>query len=249
VGSFGQAVFKKRFHEPKPGSYILTPTIVGNYIEMIKDYSAQELMPNFELDNEVARRLELVKEHNGKNYLFKVHPIPVAPEVLNWLATNYTFININVNDKLDQFLRYAIEMETDVWGYFPDPVIPAPLAPTPKSIKIEKKFMTSWVQRSKESDEYINTIEDKIVIQHEDIIALENKFEILNLLGIDDWQDYITEEDKWKVPADRPLEEASTYFMNMEDIREWAYELGLTIQKPPAREIIEESPIEIHFPL
>jgi hypothetical protein len=246
IGTFGQAVFKKRFHEPKPNSYVMKPVVSNGYVDLVRDYSARELMANFELDDEVTRRLELVKTYTGRNYLFKIHPIPLATEVLTWLENNYTYVTINVENKLDQFLRYAIEMETDVWGYFPDPNIPAPLPPTPKSIRIDYKFMSSWASRVKASDEYLESIKDKIVLKHSDILAMENRFEILDLLGFSDWKDIITEEDKWKIPSDRPLEDSLQYFINTDEINEWAHELGLTTNKPE-KIVIAPNPIEVQL--
>ncbi|NJO60959.1 MAG: hypothetical protein HC836_22695 [Richelia sp. RM2_1_2] len=66
--------------------------------------------------------------------------------------------------------------------------------------------------------------EQKICIIYEHIVKLKNKFELLDLLGFTEWQNYLNPDDyEFNIPEKQALSNQLEFFINKNEILDWYY--------------------------
>lgn len=162
----------------------------GTSIEKMNDIS-KGVIVNAPAPGEFQRRFDLLIKYEAKIFGIKAMANQIPNNVLRyWNDKGFHFILIERRDLLDQILSETIANRTRVYSgkhkrseYQPYHV---ELSALDCSLK---RYKEVYFNRKKDIKRIYKTI------YYEDFAALENKFEVLHLLGFDDWRDYVNVSD------------------------------------------------------
>lgn len=195
----------------------------GNTIKKAYDYNN---LKRVDEQAETLHRINLLLGDSGGKYFFKNHADPLPENAFNYLVGHYNFICVDRLNKLDQYLSFAVANHTRVWMLrrtATKPII------EPGSILYTRQMFDQITERICNYYKRIATIpeQNKISIWYEDIEVLDNKFELLNLLGFSDWRDYLNPEDyDDKIPAKQSDGNNISFIKNKEEFLDWFAEIS-----------------------
>jgi len=164
------------------------------------------------------QRFRMLQFYEHQNYFMKASPhfFNNANHIFDWLNPRSQFLCINRRDYMSQFLSIEISVQTGFWHFFQDKEI---VNPKPKSlIATREEFDKFWHTKTR-FDYYLDLMEDKVVVDYEDI---ENDItsRITKFLGWQDYHDHVA-GTKPPVKNKRSPDEKRGYFQNVDEVEGW----------------------------
>lgn len=201
-----------------------------NTIKKVYDYNNLQTVGE---DNETLHRILLLEADSGGNYFFKNHASPLPINAFEYMLPRYRFICVDRINKFNQYLSFAIANHTRIWMAREGsqrPIIKE------NSIVYTKEMFDDLTRRFDAYHNLLSIIPDnqKISIYYEAIAELTNKFNLLNMLGFNDWKEYLNpEEYKSRLPVKQSTHiNPITYFKNKDEILNWYHNSKYAIITP-----------------
>lgn len=143
---------------------------------------------------ELLRRVQMLKKYRQHYYGLKACGSQLQPWLIHFLnRAGYQFILIERRDVLDHLLSFCIAQDTKIFNS-------TQLTKSYSSLEIEikirdfemipKMFNQSYYSQREKIKKIYRTL------YYEDFSALDNKLEVLSLLGFDDWSTYLQPDMK-----------------------------------------------------
>lgn len=193
-----------------------------NTIKKVYDYNNLQRVDEV---SETLARIELLDADKEGKYFFKNHANPLPEEAFQYLINNYRFICVERLHKFDQYLSFAIANHTRIW--MQRRTVDKPIVEE-GSITYTR---TMFDQLTNRIDDYYKRIklipnENKSYIWYEDIQKLKNKFDLLELLGFNDWRSYLnTKEYLDRIPEKQSDGNNLKYISNKDEFVKWYKEV------------------------
>ncbi|NJO62363.1 MAG: hypothetical protein HC836_30310 [Richelia sp. RM2_1_2] len=222
----GKIIGRKACEVYEDGAYLDLPKVVNtNKVYMTKLYKNFIFDPN-SLKNETMHRIKLLETYKEYMYFFKCHLPDDYNIILNYLNNSHRIVCIKRFDIFNQMLELKLAMHTGVYqlknqAYFSKP--------DNNSIIITKEEIRLFLKKVHLYYQTIQTINPKIILYHQDLV---NETAIYNLLGFNDWQEYLNLEDLKKERLYEPPYhkfDIRSLFDNIEQIEDWFIEISNTI--------------------
>jgi hypothetical protein len=189
-----------------------------------KIYDYENLKPCIETE-ETTKRINLLQTDKEGLYFFKNHANPLPKLAFNYLLQNCFFICLKRKEKIQQYLSFAVANATRVWmqrANAPDQIL------QPDSLVYTREMFDTLTSRIQTYYDRLQEIPSnrKIELIYEDINRLNDKFEILDLLGFTDWKDYLDPVLlKPRLPAKQAKVDSLIYFKNRNELLSWIEEI------------------------
>lgn len=201
------------------GSYIFNPNLVDNTVRMVKDYQAS---PATNPDEESLRRLALLRSSKEACYLFRVHAEPLNQQVFQYIKENFFLFCTQRTDILDQVLSYGVALNSKVWAHIRGTDNWQPMHPEPGSLIMKERDVKHLLWRVERYRKRVCELQNKKILVYEDFSFFDDPFQIYQLLGITDWQQYIDPEFiKTRLPFKPKFGDKIKYFTNSSEIINW----------------------------
>jgi len=184
-----------------------------------------------EIDKEILYKYKLLKKYHDQDFFIKFFPHDNDDE-WQYILDNYNLILLERKNKREQFLSFIISSETDIWTIYDNVKYPpkATWATFDKVVYppkvLFKEQHKQFLERShKEYQNKKNVIMERnnltqCVIYYEDMISLDNPFEILEQCEFLDWRDYI-KDDTYTLPKKMNPSNKEKYIENIDEFDEW----------------------------